>query len=164
MIRRPPRSTLFPYTTLFRSQRPPPDVLVHDVVEEERVQMVPFEPRRRPFEAGGRWLPGQQLISGEGEGVPVSLPGGEESRVVTHRPAGRERTGRMFRRELLPDRLDVRVRSGAGRVQEGFESVLRRRGREGRHRSRLSGLEPARGRRTHDDGTLLQGLDRRRTG
>src|SRR5260221_5435226 len=25
MIRRPPRSTLFPYTTLFRSQRPPSD-------------------------------------------------------------------------------------------------------------------------------------------
>src|SRR2546425_7205539 len=24
MIRRPPRSTLFPYTTLFRSRRPPP--------------------------------------------------------------------------------------------------------------------------------------------
>src|SRR3712207_7205449 len=24
MIRRPPRSTLFPYTTLFRSSRPPP--------------------------------------------------------------------------------------------------------------------------------------------
>src|SRR2546430_4782727 len=26
MIRRPPRSTLFPYTTLFRSLRPPPPV------------------------------------------------------------------------------------------------------------------------------------------
>src|SRR2546426_2037542 len=26
MIRRPPRSTLFPYTTLFRSQPQPPDV------------------------------------------------------------------------------------------------------------------------------------------
>src|SRR3712207_7845353 len=25
MIRRPPRSTLFPYTTLFRSGQPPPD-------------------------------------------------------------------------------------------------------------------------------------------
>src|SRR5690349_24238272 len=29
MIRRPPRSTLFPYTTLFRSQ-PAPDFEVHD--------------------------------------------------------------------------------------------------------------------------------------
>src|SRR2546427_1656842 len=33
MIRRPPRSTLFPYTTLFRSQAPPPNAaleLVHN--------------------------------------------------------------------------------------------------------------------------------------
>src|SRR2546430_11507555 len=29
MIRRPPRSTLFPYTTLFRSGFPEPDVSVH---------------------------------------------------------------------------------------------------------------------------------------
>src|SRR2546430_11399401 len=29
MIRRPPRSTLFPYTTLFRSRADPPDVGVH---------------------------------------------------------------------------------------------------------------------------------------
>src|SRR2546426_6155856 len=28
MIRRPPRSTLFPYTTLFRSQRPPSGAVV----------------------------------------------------------------------------------------------------------------------------------------
>src|SRR5687767_15603383 len=27
MIRRPPRSTLFPYTTLFRSAEPPPDIV-----------------------------------------------------------------------------------------------------------------------------------------
>src|SRR5690348_17589188 len=30
MIRRPPRSTLFPYTTLFRSVFPPPDERQHD--------------------------------------------------------------------------------------------------------------------------------------
>src|SRR5438093_3173460 len=28
MIRRPPRSTLFPYTTLFRSSRPPPSARI----------------------------------------------------------------------------------------------------------------------------------------
>src|SRR3712207_7900788 len=32
MIRRPPRSTLFPYTTLFRSGGVDPDVEAHDVV------------------------------------------------------------------------------------------------------------------------------------
>src|SRR5256885_5455520 len=35
MIRRPPRSTLFPYTTLFRSDIAPefaaPDILIHDI-------------------------------------------------------------------------------------------------------------------------------------
>src|SRR3712207_7835819 len=32
MIRRPPRSTLFPYTTLFRSGVPQPDQVANDVV------------------------------------------------------------------------------------------------------------------------------------
>src|SRR3712207_6925272 len=39
MIRRPPRSTLFPYTTLFRSR----------VAEVERRRERPFEPRRERF-------------------------------------------------------------------------------------------------------------------
>src|SRR3989442_1299084 len=34
----------------------PPDVLVHDVVQEQGVQMVPFEPRRGALEAAGRCL------------------------------------------------------------------------------------------------------------
>src|SRR5258705_7147573 len=37
MIRRPPRSTLFPYTTLFRSSSPaptPPDLHLHDPVAD----------------------------------------------------------------------------------------------------------------------------------
>src|SRR3989442_932464 len=145
-------------------ERSSPDVLVHDVVQEQGVQMVPFEPRRGTLEAAGRCLSRQELISGEGEGVPIPLSRREESRVVPHRPARWECTDRMFRCELLPNRLDVGIRSVAVWFQEGFESVLRRRGRKSRHRSRLSGLEPARGRRTHDDGTLLQRLDRRRTG
>src|SRR2546426_7554168 len=38
MIRRPPRSTLFPYTTLFRSDRGAEDPLdvAHDVLERQR--------------------------------------------------------------------------------------------------------------------------------
>src|SRR5687768_17958461 len=46
MLRRPPRSTLFPYTTLFRSevfpaaveQRPPRPVEVHREAERERLE------------------------------------------------------------------------------------------------------------------------------
>src|SRR2546422_10920118 len=43
MIRRPPRSTLFPYTPLFRSRRPiaPPGVLELD---EERLGAAPLAP------------------------------------------------------------------------------------------------------------------------
>src|SRR3712207_7094440 len=39
MIRRPPRSTLFPYTTLFRSRPPPPSVQQRSgsLVGDERV-------------------------------------------------------------------------------------------------------------------------------
>src|SRR3712207_9004844 len=40
MIRRPPRSTLFPYTTLFRSLGAPPDAFAH-----------PREPRAQAFKA-----------------------------------------------------------------------------------------------------------------
>src|SRR2546428_1049995 len=144
-------------------ERSSPDVLVNDVVQEQGVQMVPFEPRRGTLEAAGRCLSRQELISGGGGGVPIPLSRREESRVVPHRPARWECTDRMFRCELLPNRLDVGIRSVAVWFQEGFESVLRRRGRKGRHRSRLSSLEPARGRRTHNDGTILQRGDRRRT-
>src|SRR5256885_13541142 len=42
MIRRPPRSTLFPYTTLFRSDRP---LEIHDVQ--------PRRPPLLPFQGGG---------------------------------------------------------------------------------------------------------------
>src|SRR5690349_22737196 len=45
MIRRPPRSTLFPYTTLFRSQRDVARRLVHGPLE--RGQRRPARDRRR---------------------------------------------------------------------------------------------------------------------
>src|SRR3712207_6996548 len=35
MIRRPPRSTLFPYTTLFRSGRDDPEVHLHPVTHDK---------------------------------------------------------------------------------------------------------------------------------
>src|SRR3712207_7493402 len=42
MIRRPPRSTLFPYTTLFRS------TLVHVVAQDERLDQLAFLAYREP--------------------------------------------------------------------------------------------------------------------
>src|SRR2546422_8218934 len=62
MIRRPPRSTLFPYTTLFRSA---------------------FHPARRPGEPGGRARPSHRADDGRrrGHGAPGAdpVPGGPAS-------------------------------------------------------------------------------------
>src|SRR5258705_9214588 len=43
MIRRPPRSTLFPYTTLFRSSLQPLAFLTMSLVHTEHVLVVPTE-------------------------------------------------------------------------------------------------------------------------
>src|SRR5256885_2893631 len=54
MIRRPPRSTLFPYTTLFRSLR----LLQHHLADEDRPRVTRVAPRqvaaraRRPAQEG----------------------------------------------------------------------------------------------------------------
>src|SRR2546429_3959813 len=52
MIRRPPRSTLFPYTTLFRSQR---------AVE---LQNIPIGPQARVTDKIARVLQGEEILSG----------------------------------------------------------------------------------------------------
>src|SRR5574340_648519 len=61
MIRRPPRSTLFPYTTLFRSDRPHPEVR-------------PEGPESLPDKAGESTLPsrsgGEEGLRGGGAGKP----------------------------------------------------------------------------------------------
>src|SRR5258707_9532551 len=58
MIRRPPRSTLFPYTTLFRSDITPLDGTLIDVdqVDDNRHQDF-LKGLRRKFVAGARTLP-----------------------------------------------------------------------------------------------------------
>src|SRR2546422_6146173 len=52
MIRRPPRSTLFPYTTLFRSHRPQPltDVRVHPGVRERDLPILDVRVEQRSEE------------------------------------------------------------------------------------------------------------------
>src|SRR2546422_7939971 len=40
MIRRPPRSTLFPYTTLFRSVLQPDDAFAHLITRRHRMQHI----------------------------------------------------------------------------------------------------------------------------
>src|SRR2546427_3811222 len=62
MIRRPPRSTLFPYTTLFRSLAKPPDVpyagyaFTPDVVPGAEIEMEHLRaPNRCPDGTGIDW-------------------------------------------------------------------------------------------------------------
>src|SRR5437899_10107485 len=53
MIRRPPRSTLFPYTTLFRSQEGEPAAEIKEAVRRRRMVLeVGVETVRRPRLAG----------------------------------------------------------------------------------------------------------------
>src|SRR3712207_7843402 len=65
MIRRPPRSTLFPYTTLFRSSGIHPDWTLDDyerwlrIAKEEapRIHLHAYSPMEIHFMAGDRPLP-----------------------------------------------------------------------------------------------------------
>src|SRR5258707_3293719 len=65
MIRRPPRSTLFPYTTLFRSRRrdPQPGSAHRDAREENEARAV-HDDRPRPWLPPGR---GEQVIRSRSE-------------------------------------------------------------------------------------------------
>src|SRR3712207_8753378 len=64
MIRRPPRSTLFPYTTLFRSQHPLAVALLHgDLVDGPR---------------GGRDLPVDDHLHAEGHALLDAVVRSEE--------------------------------------------------------------------------------------
>src|SRR3712207_8758629 len=58
MIRRPPRSTLFPYTTLFRSQQ----------YAAPGFEYMPFEDDRWLG-----WIEGSDLLTGESVWVPAQL-------------------------------------------------------------------------------------------
>src|SRR5258708_26314085 len=55
MIRRPPRSTLFPYTTLFRSLKPPFSATKLRVLGNQRAR-----PHRWPGEGAGEPSPGHR--------------------------------------------------------------------------------------------------------
>src|SRR3712207_6920792 len=61
MIRRPPRSTLFPYTTLFRSRRPPALALRLDDPQRQ-----PSSPE--PGRAEGRRSPGELRLDDRDHG------------------------------------------------------------------------------------------------
>src|SRR6266567_6857608 len=96
MIRRPPRSTLFPYTTLFRS----------------RPRDARGEPRRRAEEAGLRPLPRAERAR-----LPAAAaPPAHDARALDGGPeAPRDRAGRPPRARL---RARARRRARGGRRSE----------------------------------------------
>src|SRR2546427_12291230 len=102
MIRRPPRSTLFPYTTLFRSQ----DVALHPIVVSDDVMPGVGRPlgvfrgdrrRRREIEPVHRGT--------GGEGGPHVVAGTlTQSYDAAHRTARSDEPGELARVHLGEDR------------------------------------------------------------
>src|SRR3712207_8297287 len=97
MIRRPPRSTLFPYTTLFRSDRRVAPVVAKPLVDEEVLV--------------GDVVDGQELDGGDPEVLEVRDRGvGREPRVgpaqvVAHVGRSEEHTSELQSRQYLVCRL-----------------------------------------------------------
>src|SRR5690242_21037717 len=88
MIRRPPRSTLFPYTTLFRSHEQP--------VMDQRLERLPLDflddvrRYRRPRVAVRHPRPGTPARRARARGEIQALAEGERRRVVVRVVAGRQ--------------------------------------------------------------------------
>src|SRR3712207_7080781 len=99
MIRPPPRSTLFPYTTLFRSER--------DVVDPDRVVLV--DAAEIPhLERGGRFVGVRVARLVRRGGLAVPAAGGEDQHgeageSVAHR--SEEHTSELQSRQYLVCRL-----------------------------------------------------------
>src|SRR3989454_9279746 len=105
MIRRPPRSTLFPYTTLFRSRR------LHEPADPLTPSVAGQQPRPTSLERNG-------LAPGSGAGVVDHRPG-RERRVTTH-----ERVGGILHDEAAfrePRQLRGRRDAGCGMRRPRFD-------------------------------------------
>src|SRR3712207_8821298 len=89
MIRRPPRSTLFPYTTLFRS------VLVDDGGQPQATTC-----QQVPQPSPG---PGVTMLDGRDNGRTVNVPLGEV--VAVHLDRSEEHTSELQSRQYLVCRL-----------------------------------------------------------
>src|SRR3712207_9019943 len=90
MIRRPPRSTLFPYTTLFRSLQP-----------RDRVLEVPREQGRVPLEIPGEG-PGPDVLRHRVDHV---RPLARLARPVSCQPDRKKHTSELQSRQYLVCRL-----------------------------------------------------------
>src|SRR3712207_7454147 len=76
MIRRPPRSTLFPYTTLFRSALSGADEVQMDQLINLPVRLTPAE--RALLRKGASWPTSRVVEDGSTRGVLIPLAGRSE--------------------------------------------------------------------------------------
>src|SRR3712207_7126327 len=115
MIRRPPRSTLFPYTTLFRSDVQRQAVgdaeLLADQVEAAgllRDRVLDLQPGV-DLEEGDRPVDADEALDGAGA-VVAGLPADGLGRLVDARPllVGQERRGGLLRSEEHTSELQSR--------------------------------------------------------
>src|SRR3712207_8194572 len=75
MIRRPPRSTLFPYTTLFRSHEQEADEVAAEVEDQRADQRVEVEPPARQGQWTGLQQPGHAGEQQEHQGRAADRQG-----------------------------------------------------------------------------------------
>src|SRR3712207_8431296 len=91
MIRRPPRSTLFPYTTLFRSGEIEAALRGHPAVREAAVAL--------------REIRGQPELVGYVVAPELALPGDGEAALRAHLLRSEEHTSELQSRQYLVCRL-----------------------------------------------------------
>src|SRR2546430_12897634 len=80
MIRRPPRSTLFPYTTLFRSKRRHRQTAAHAFGEQPQVpQLVLLRDRERDRNVEAEWVAAEKQAHGPADAthLELALQGGD---------------------------------------------------------------------------------------
>src|SRR6266852_3490292 len=115
MIRRPPRSTLFPYTTLFRSRRrgAAADLGAHP---RDRAGLPPLAPLRRAPAARPRSRAAAARRRAAGRRATHRGPG---ARAPRHGPSPGGSDHRPGRRRAALERLDGRVQVGGAVYQRG---------------------------------------------
>src|SRR3989441_6193361 len=126
MIRRPPRSTLFPYTTLFRSQR-----LTADRVEINRLTGDTVAEGRAIFYDGDDQLMGDRIEYNFKTGTGVVYHGA--ARTAPYYQVGGERMERLGEGRY-------RIRRGGFTTREGQPPPRAFPVRSGRARPRRAGL------------------------
>src|SRR3712207_9396370 len=102
MIRRPPRSTLFPYTTLFRSRQPGWDGDAGDTRDTVAVKVAD---RGQEQGGGSAWL--RPAVDGEGAREPRVDRRGGDGHSREQRPVGGG--GRGHRSKPSPPKLRLAV-------------------------------------------------------